>query len=160
MRLKYLYKEARAIAFRHLSLRLAIFLIPFACYFPYLTACHSRRKRVARAKFNSGTPGTSARLRLSQRFIMTPNQRAAPCIRIASFGIVADTACNITVKYRPIHRALYNITFHRNYDGILPNDRTRCSCSLFAPVQGTEIRLGQLYERVPREGAGIKRSCI
>lgn len=34
MRLKYLYKEARAITFRHLSPRLAIFLIPFACLFP------------------------------------------------------------------------------------------------------------------------------
>lgn len=144
MRLKYLYKGTRTIAFRHLSLCLAIFLIPFACLFPLPPCSATRggnalpvRNLIPALRFQR--PATPLPTIYNDTEPARRGGGAAPRIRIVSFGIVADTACNITVKYRPIHGALYNITFHRNYDGILPNDRTRCSCSLFAPYR--ELRL-------------------
>lgn len=104
------------------------FLFHSRVYFSFTFPFHSRRKRVARAKFNSGTLVPSPRLRLPT--IYNDTELVHSRIRIVSFGIVADTACNISVKYRPIHGALYNITFRCNYDGILPNGQMRYCYSL------------------------------
>lgn len=110
MFLKYLHKET-SIVFRHLSLFFVIFLISFFLLIFYRTSpsLAAETRLPLRAKFNSGSSGLRPPSRLFLPFLaysrhLTIYNDTEPVhsrIRIVSFGIVADTACNITVKYRP-----------------------------------------------------------